>query len=208
MNETGVFEILVDRLAELPGIGKKTAQRLAFHIMKQSSDEALSLARAIENVKRKVTNCSQCYNLTEQDPCTICSDTHRDRSLICVVENPSDVNALEKAGVFRGVYHVLGGALSPLDNIGPDDIRIDELVGRLDGTVKEVIVATNPTVEGEATALYIADRLAGSGVRVTRIARGLPVGGDLELADKVTLARSLEGRQNIMRSIDEHGEDQ
>ena len=208
MNETGVFEILVDRLAELPGIGKKTAQRLAFHIMKQSSDEALSLAQAIENVKRKVTNCSQCYNLTEQDPCTICSDTHRDRSLICVVENPSDVNALEKAGVFRGVYHVLGGALSPLDNIGPDDIRIDELVGRLDGTVKEVIVATNPTVEGEATASYIADRLAGSGVRVTRIARGLPVGGDHELADTVTLARSLEGRQNVIRVVDEHGEDQ
>ena len=208
MKETGVFEILVERLAELPGIGKKTAQRLAFHIMKQSSDEALALARAIENVKRKVTNCSQCYNLTEQDPCTICADPHRDRSLICVVENPSDVNALEKAGVFRGVYHVLGGALSPLDNIGPDDIRIDELVGRLDGTVKEVIVATNPTVEGEATASYIADRLAGSGVRVTRIARGLPVGGDLELADKVTLARSLEGRQNVIRVVDEHGEDQ
>lgn len=207
MKETGVFEILVDKLAELPGIGKKTAQRLAFHIMKLSSDEALSLAQAIENVKRKITNCSQCYNLTEQDPCAICADTHRDRSLICVVENPSDVNALEKAGVFRGVYHVLGGALSPLDNVGPDDIRIDELAGRLDGSVKEVIVATNPTVEGEATALYIADRLAGSGVRITRIARGLPVGGDLELADMVTLARSLEGRQNVMRVTDDQGDE-
>ncbi len=207
MKETGVFEILVDKLAELPGIGKKTAQRLAFHIMKLSSDEALSLAQAIENVKRKITNCSQCYNLTERDPCAICADTHRDRSLICVIENPSDVNALEKAGVFRGVYHVLGGALSPLDNVGPDDIRIDELAGRLDGSVKEVIVATNPTVEGEATALYIADRLAGSGVRITRIARGLPVGGDLELADMVTLARSLEGRQNVMRVTYDQGDE-
>lgn len=195
--EKGVFDTLVDKLAELPGIGKKTAQRLAFHIMKMDRDSALRLARAVEDVKNKVTHCSICFNLTEIDPCAICTDLKRDRSVICVVENPSDVNALEKAGIFRGVYHVLGGALSPLDNIGPDDIRIRELADRLDETVTEVIMATNPTVEGEATAAFIAGHLAKSGVRVSRIARGLPVGGDLELADKVTLARSLEGRLEI-----------
>ncbi|MCE5251216.1 recombination mediator RecR [bacterium] len=200
MQEQGVFNTLVEKLADLPGIGIKTAQRLAFHIMKLSREEALGLARAIEDVKNRVTHCSGCFNLTEEDPCPICSDMRRDRSVICAVENPSDVNAIEKSGVFRGVYHVLGGALSPLDNIGPDDIRIRELEKRLDGSVREVIVATNPTVEGETTASYIADRLARSGVRVTRIARGLPVGGDLELADKVTLARSLEGRLDILRN--------
>jgi recombination protein RecR len=197
MQEKGVFDTLVDKLAELPGIGKKTAQRLAFHIMKMDRESALRLARAVEDVKNKVTHCSICFNLTEIDPCVICTDQKRDRSIICVVENPSDVNALEKAGIFRGVYHVLGGALSPLDNIGPDDIRIRELADRLDETVTEVIMATNPTVEGEATAAFIAGHLAKSGVRVSRIARGLPVGGDLELADKVTLARSLEGRLEI-----------
>jgi len=199
MQKSGVFDTLVDKLTDLPGIGKKTAQRLAFYIMKLDSKEALSLAQAIENVKSKVTYCSSCFNLTEVNPCTICSDTKRDKSVICVVENPSDVNAIEKAGVYRGVYHVLGGALSPLDNIGPDDIHFHELEERLDGSVEEVIVATNPTVEGEATATYIASRLVESGVRVSRIARGLPVGGDLELADKVTLAKSLEGRLNMMK---------
>ena len=203
MQEEGVFDTLVNKLSGLPGIGKKTAQRLAFHIMKVSREEALDLARAIEDVKNKVTHCSQCFNLTEEDPCPICSDRKRDQSLICIVENPSDVNALEKAGVFRGIYHVLGGALSPLDNVGPDDIRFRELEQRLDGTVREVIVATNPTVEGETTATYIADRLAHSDVRVTRIARGLPVGGDLELADKVTLARSIEGRMDILIDKDQ-----
>jgi recombination protein RecR len=197
MADKGVFDTLVDNLAELPGIGKKTAQRLAFYIMKMDRDWALGLAKSIEDVKNRVTHCSVCFNLTEQDPCEICANSKRDRSLICVVENPSDVNAIEKAGVFRGVYHVLGGALSPLDNVGPEEIRIRELVGRLDGAVREVIVATNPTVEGEATASFIADRLAGRGARVSRIARGIPVGGDLELADKVTLARSLEGRLDM-----------
>ncbi len=203
MQKSGVFDTLVSKLTDLPGIGKKTAQRLAFYIMKLNSEEALSLARAIEDVKRNVTNCSSCFNLTEVDPCAICSDPKRDKSVICVVENPSDVNAIEKAGVYRGVYHVLGGALSPLDNIGPDDLHFHELEKRLDGSVKEVIVATNPTVEGEATATYIADRLAKSGVRVSRIARGLPVGGDLELADKVTLAKSLEGRLDMMKDQEE-----
>ncbi len=199
MEKNGVFDTLVSNLTDLPGIGKKTAQRLAFYIMKLENEEALSLARAIEDVKKKVTHCSSCFNLTEVDPCTICSDPKRDRSVICVIENPSDVNAIEKAGIYRGMYHVLGGALSPLDNIGPDELRLHELEERLNDLVKEVIVATNPTVEGEATATYIASRLTKSGVRVSRIARGLPVGGDLELADKVTLARSLEGRLDMLK---------
>lgn len=199
MEKNGVFDTLVSKLTDLPGIGKKTAQRLAFYIMKLENEEALSLARAIEDVKKKVTHCSSCFNLTEVDPCTICSDPKRDRSVICVIENPSDVNAIEKAGIYRGMYHVLGGALSPLDNIGPDELRLHELEERLNDPVKEVIVATNPTVEGEATATYIASRLTKSGVRVSRIARGLPVGGDLELADKVTLARSLDGRLDMLK---------
>jgi recombination protein RecR len=197
MSDKGVFDTLVEKLADLPGIGNKTAQRLAFHIMKMDRDWVLELSHAIEDVKSRVTHCSVCYNLTEQDPCPVCADFKRDRSVICVVEHPSDVNALEKAGVYRGVYHVLGGALSPLDNIGPEEIRIRELISRLDNSVQEVIVATNPTVEGEATAAFIAGRLGDMGVRVSRIARGLPVGGDLELADKVTLARSLEGRLDM-----------
>jgi len=203
MEKNGVFDTLVSKLTDLPGIGKKTAQRLAFYIMKLDKEEALSLAQAIEDVKRKVTHCSSCFNLTEVDPCTICSDPKRDRSVICVIENPSDVNAIEKAGVYRGVYHVLGGALSPLDNIGPEELRLHELEERLNDSIKEVIVATNPTVEGEATAVYIASRLVKSGVRVSRIARGLPVGGDLELADRVTLARSLEGRLDMLEDQEE-----
>jgi recombination protein RecR len=198
MSESGVFNTLVEKLSDLPGIGTKTAQRLAFYIMKLDRGEALSLAKAIEDVKNKVTNCSVCCNLTEVDPCTVCSDQKRDKSLICVVENPSDVNALEKAGIYHGIYHVLGGALSPLDNIGPDELHIGELERRLDGSVGEVIIATNPTVEGEATASYLSTRLKKYGVRLSRIARGLPVGGDLELADKVTLAKSLEGRLDML----------
>jgi len=197
MREQRVVDTLVEKLAELPGIGKKTAQRLTFHIMKMGREDALALARAINDVKEKVTHCSECFNLTENDPCDICSDVKRDRSVICVVENPSDVNALEKAGIFRGLYHVLGGALSPLDNIGPDEIRLRELFKRLDESVGEVVIATNPTVEGEATATYLAQELAERTVRVTRIARGLPVGSDLELADKVTLSRAFEGRMDI-----------
>ncbi len=197
MMKNGFFDILVDKLTGLPGIGKKTAQRLAFYIMKLDSEEALSLARAIEDVKNKVIHCSQCFNLTEVDPCEICSDPKRDKSVICVVENPSDINAIEKTGIYRGVYHVLGNALSPLDNIGPDELRFHELEKRLDDSVKEVIVATNPTVEGEATASYVASQLEKFDITVSRIARGLPIGGDLELADKVTLARSFEGRMNM-----------
>jgi len=165
--------------------------------MKMKRAEALSLAEAIINVKEKVKYCSICFNLTEADPCEICSDPKRETSTICVVENPSDLNAIEKSGFYQGVYHVLGGALSPLDNVGPDELHLDELARRLDSSVKEVIIATNPTVEGEATAVYLADIISKSGMRVTRIARGLPVGSDLEFADKVTLTRSFEGRMNI-----------
>jgi len=197
MEGNRVVDNLVEKLSGLPGIGKKTAQRLAFFIMKMGKDDALSLARAIVEVKEKVRNCSVCFNLTETDPCGICSDPKRDRSVICVVENPSDVNAIERAGVYHGVYHVLGGALSPLDDVGPEELHIRELIGRLDGSVKEVVIATNPDVEGEATATYLAHELSGKGVRVTRIARGLPVGSDLELADRVTLTRSFEGRMEL-----------
>ena len=197
MQENRVVDTLVKRLTGLPGIGKKTAQRLTFYIMKMERSEALSLAEAITDVKEKIMYCSRCFNLTEVDPCRICSDTKRDRSVICVVENPSDVNAVEKSEVYRGVYHVLGGALSPLDNIGPDDIHVRELAARLESTVKEVIIATNPTVEGEATATYLAEMIDKTGVRITRIARGLPVGSDLELADKVTLTRSFEDRIDV-----------
>jgi len=197
MQENRVVETLVEKLSGLPGIGKKTAQRLTFYIMKMERSEALSLAEAITDVKEKIMYCSRCFNLTEVDPCEICSDPKRDQTLVCIVENPSDVNAVEKAGVYNGVYHVLGGALSPLDNVGPDDIHVRELATRLEGTVKEVIIATNPTVEGEATATYLAEMLDKTGVRITRIARGLPVGSDLELADKVTLTRSFEDRMDV-----------
>jgi len=197
MDEQRVVDTLVARLSELPGIGKKTAQRLTFFIMKMGRDDAAALARAIVDVKDKVKHCSTCFNLTESDPCPVCADPKRDRSLICIVENPSDVNAIEKAGVFRGLYHVLGGALSPLDNVGPDELHVRELLSRIGGEVKEVIIATNPTVEGESTAAFLAGELAGKGVRVTRIARGLPVGSDIELSDKVTLGRSFEGRMEL-----------
>ncbi len=197
MNEQRVVDTLVSNLSELPGIGKKTAQRLAFFIMKMKRDDAVALARSIVDVKDKVMHCSTCFNLTETDPCPICSDHRRDRTTVCVVENPSDVNAVEKSGVYRGLYHVLGGALSPLDNVGPDELHVDGLLSRIDGDVTEIILATNPTVEGEATASFLADELADKGVRVSRIARGLPVGSDLELSDKVTLGRSFEGRTDM-----------
>ncbi|HUT64026.1 MAG TPA: recombination mediator RecR [Anaerolineae bacterium] len=197
MDKLNVVDTLVKNLSKLPGIGEKTAQRLAFYIMKMERNEALSLASAIVDVKEKVVHCSKCFNLTEEDPCGICSDPKRDTSIICVVESPADVSAVEKAGIYRGVYHVLGGVLSPLDNVGPDDIHVHELYERLSDEIREVIIATNPTVEGEATSIYLADILTEKGIRVTRIARGLPIGSDLELADKVTLARSFEGRLDV-----------
>ena len=188
-------ENLVAQLTKLPGIGRRTAQRLTFHLLSARPEDALELARAIEDVKTRVRFCRECGNLTEDELCQVCSDTRRDRSLICVVEQPVDVVSLERTGEFRGLYHVLGGALSPLDGVEPSDLRIGGLLSRIErGGVEEVVLATNPTMTGEATAAYIADRLRGS-VQVTRLASGLPVGGDLEYADEVTLGRALTGRR-------------
>jgi recombination protein RecR len=190
-------ENLVTQLAKLPGIGRRTAQRLAFHLLSARAEDAVELARAIEEVKTRVRFCRECGNLTEEELCPICADTRRDRSLICVVEQPVDVVSLERTHEFRGLYHVLGGALSPLDGVEPADLRIDGLLARIEGGgVDEIVVATNPTMTGEATAAYLADRLRGQ-VRVTRLASGLPVGGDLEYADEVTLGRALAGRREM-----------
>ncbi len=189
---------LVEELEKLPGVGPRTAQRLAFHLLKVPKEEALALAKAIVEAREKVSHCSRCFNLAEGELCEYCSDPRRDTKVICVVERPQDIVALEKTGEHRGLYHVLGGAISPIDGIGPDDLRIRELLERVrqEGAV-ELIVATNPRVEGEATALYIADLFRPLGVRVTRIASGLPVGGDLEYADEITLGRALRGRREI-----------
>lgn len=191
------IEKLISNLARLPGIGRKSAGRLAFHLLKVSKEEALELADAIKDVKEKVGFCSICNNISEVDPCYICSDPSRRQDIICVVEEASDLLALDKAEGFKGLYHVLGGKISPLDGIGPDDLKISELLARINQDIKEVIVATNPNVEGEATALHLAKLLKPLGVKITRIARGLPVGGDLEYADGMTLSRALEGRQEI-----------
>jgi recombination protein RecR len=188
---------LIDELAKMPGIGPKSAQRLAFYILKVTEEQALSLSSAIKAVKEKVQYCSVCFNLTEENPCVICQNETRDSTTICVVEEPNDVLALEKIGEYRGHYHVLGGALSPLDGVGPDDLHIKELLDRLSQGVKEVILATNPNVEGEATALYLMKLIKPLKVRVTRVARGLPVGGDLEYADQATLTRALEDRVEL-----------
>jgi recombination protein RecR len=188
-------EKLANRLARLPGIGRKSAARLAFHILKLSREEAFELSDLIREVKDKVGFCSTCYNISETDPCRICSDPNRRRNIVCVVEETSDAAALNKVEGFHGLFHILGGRLSPLDGIGPDDLKIRELLSRLQSGVEEVIIATNPNVEGEATAIYLARLLKPMGVRVTRIARGLPVGSDLEFADAATLSRAIEGRQ-------------
>lgn len=178
----------------MPGIGQKSAQRLAFYVLKINKDEAKKLAQAILGVKEKVAYCSVCFNLTEDDPCKICKDKKRDASVICVVEEANDVVAVEKTGQFKGLYHVLGGVLAPLDGIGPDELRIKELMLRLKKGVKEVILATNPSTEGEATAVYLSKLIKPMKIKVTRIARGLPAGGDLEYADMATLSKALEGR--------------
>jgi len=188
-------EQLAEQFAQLPGIGRKTAHRLALYVLKMSRDEVVTLAKALVNVKDKVRYCSVCSNITESDPCSICSNTKRERSFICVVEEPHDVIAIEKTHEFKGLYHVLGGALSPLDGIGPDDLKIKELLQRFsNATIEEVILALNPNVEGEATTLYLSHLLKPLGMKITRIARGLPVGSDLEFADEATLSRALEGR--------------
>lgn len=191
----GSVERLVNRLARLPGIGRKTAARLAFYILKSTKEEALELADAIREVKDKVGFCAVCFNISEHDTCSICTDPKRRRDLICVVEEAVDVSVLEKVEGFGGQFHVLGGRLSPLDGIGPEDLHMKELMQRLTEEVTEVVIATNPNVEGEATASYLSRLIKPMGIRVTRIARGLPVGSDLEYADTVTLARALEGRQ-------------
>ncbi len=188
---------LITLLGKLPGIGRKSAGRLAFHILKMPPEEALALAEAIRDAKEKVGECQVCYNISEQSPCYICSDPKRDQSIVCVVEEALDVPSVEKVDSFRGLFHVLGGRLSPLDGIGPDDLHIKPLLSRIGETVKEVIIATNPSVEGEATAVYLSKLLKPLGVTVTRIARGIPVGADLEYADVVTLSRALEGRSEF-----------
>jgi recombination protein RecR len=188
---------LVAQLTRLPGVGTRTAQRLAFHLLRVPREEALELAAAIAAVKERVRFCRECGNLTEDEVCGICADARRDRSVICVVEQPADLLSLERTAEYRGLYHVLGGALSPLDGIDPGDLRIDELLRRVDGDgIGEVVLATNATMTGEATAAYLADRLRGR-VRVTRLASGLPVGSDLEYADEVTLGRALSGRREM-----------
>jgi recombination protein RecR len=197
------IEDLVTELARLPGIGRKTAQRLTFHLLKQPPETAGRLADAIRRVRERVTACRICGNLSDADPCGICSDPRRDAGLLCVVEEAGDVDAIERTGRFRGHYHVLGGRLSPLDGIGPESLRLDALRARLgngsgDGDhVREVIVATNPSMEGEVTATYLQQLLKPTGVRITRIARGLPVGGDLEYADGVTIAQALDARRDM-----------
>jgi recombination protein RecR len=194
-----VFSPLVDnligQLSRLPGVGTRTAQRLAFHILRVSDEEAVALADAIREVKDKIRFCRECGNLTEEELCAICQDARRDHSIICVVEQPADLLSVERTHEYRGVYHVLGGALSPLDGVEPQHLRIDELLGRVERNgVEEVVLATNPNMTGEATAAYLADRLRDR-TRVTRLASGLPVGGDLEYADEVTLGRALSGRR-------------
>jgi recombination protein RecR len=189
---------LIDELSKMPTVGPKTAQRLAFHILRLTPEEARALAEAILDVKERMRYCSTCFTITDIDPCSTCANPARAGSVLCVVEDPRDVIAIERTREFRGKYHVLHGAISPLDGIGPDELKIPELLARVRaGGVEEVIVATNPRVEGEATAIYLARLLKPLGVRVTRIAHGLPVGGDLEYADEVTLARALEGRRDL-----------
>jgi recombination protein RecR len=188
---------LIEQLQRLPGIGPKSAQRLAFHILKNTREDAERLVEAVRDVKERVTYCSVCNNITDVDPCAFCSSADRDRHVICVVEEPQNVAAIEKTREFKGLYHVLMGALSPLQGIGPDDLKIKELLSRVNNGVGEVILATNPNVEGEATAIYLARLLKPLGVRVTRIAMGVPVGSDLEYADEMTMHKAMEGRREV-----------
>ncbi len=192
------LERLVNQFERLPGIGKKTAQKLAFHVLSLPKEQALEFADAIIEAHNKIKKCSICQTLTDTEICSVCSDDHRDKSTICVVEDPKDVIAFERTKEYHGLYHVLHGLISPMDGIGPDELSIKELISRMsDGAVKEVIMATNPTVEGEATAMYISKLLKPMGIKVTRLAYGIPVGGNLEYADEVTLYRALEGRSEI-----------
>ena len=198
MKRPPVVSELIDELKKLPGIGQKTAERLSFFLMRSQADQATKLANAIHNIKEKIILCSLCHGITEADPCGICSDTSRDQKQICVVEEPHDVYVMENMGYFKGVYHVLMGVISPLDGIGPDDLNIDALKEKVSRKeIREVILATNPDMEGESTAVYVSKVLKPLDVRVTRIARGLPVGSDIEYADSVTLLKSIEGRMEM-----------
>jgi len=189
---------LIDELSRLPGIGSKSAQRLAFHLLNVEEDDAVRLSESILEARRKIKYCSKCFNMTDVDPCYICANTKRDQKLLCVVESPKDVIAMEKTKEFTGLYHVLHGAISPIDGIGPEDIRLRELIIRLQSEpVVEVILATNPTIEGEATAMYVSKLLSATDILVTRLAHGIPVGGDIEFADEVTLAKALSGRRKL-----------
>ena len=193
-----VIDDLTNELARLPGIGRKTALRLTYHLLRQPAAQSRRLAEALVTLTERVRRCDRCHNLTESPLCGLCADPRRDSTLVCVVEEASDIASIERAGEFRGLYHVLGGRLSPLDGVGPDDLTIGSLLSRLEPEgVREVILATNPSLEGEATALYVQRQLAGSEVKVTRIARGLPVGGDLEYADGVTIAQALAARREM-----------
>ena len=192
----GPLQRLIDELSRLPGVGPKTASRLTFHLLRQPREQTMALSEALQDLQSKVVYCQRCFNIAEQNPCDICSDDERDSSIICVVEEPLDVYAIERTGEYRGLYHVLHGAISPVEGIGPDDLKISEIIARVGREgVREVVLATNPNLEGEATSMYVARLLLPFSIRVTRLARGLPVGGDLEYADSITLARALEGRQ-------------
>ena len=194
----GPVQDLIDELGRLPGVGPKSAQRIAFHLLKLSKGDAMRLAAAIEEAKDRVTWCQRCFNLSEGELCGICDDDRRDGHLVCVVEEPKDLVAVEKTGEFKGRYHVLGGAISPIEGIGPDQLRVKELLARIEPEgVTEIILCTNPNIEGEATAMYLGRLLTPLGISVTRIASGLPVGGDLEYADELTLGRALEGRRSV-----------
>ena len=195
---TPALQKLIDELGKLPGVGPKSAQRIAFHLIKLPEQDALSLANAIQEAKQKVRFCETCFNMSDEVICEICSDTQRDSSLVCVVEEPRDIVALERTREYKGLYHVLQGAINPIDGIGPEQLKIRELLERLKGnTPQEVILCTNPNIEGEATAMYLAKLIEPLGIQVSRIASGLPVGGDLEYADELTLGRALEGRRKI-----------
>ena len=197
----GPIQDLIDELARLPGIGPKSAQRVAFYLLKSEDEDARRLAETIREAKEKVRFCETCFNISDQEQCQYCRDPRRDRTVICVVQEPPDVIAIERTREFKGLYHVLQGAISPIDGIGPDDLRVKELVARVgperDGEVKEIILATNPNTEGAATAMYLARLLGPLGIEVTQLASGLPVGGDLEYADEVTLGRAIEGRRRL-----------
>lgn len=194
----GALENLINELGKLPGIGPKSAQRLAYHILKSSKEDVSNFAKAMAEVKEKVRYCSKCFNITESDPCNVCSSTKRNKNIICIVEEPLDIMSLEKTGSFRGVYHVLMGSISPLDGIGPEDLKIKELLRRIEPEkITEVIIATNPDVEGEATALFLSKILKPLGVKVYRLALGIPMGASIEYTDEVTLARALEGKKEL-----------